>query len=208
MQTDRIQIFGANQAPVVSGVKGMRDLTLNNAVVEGFNRGKTVEDKIIMLESMLDMTLDTQKKYVQVPVYRVSANSKIYGQGLTDRGFFIIKSIKVQEKIRDLNGKTTRAMVDISLTQVPPYQVDSGRDIASSFLASQQAPFHQIGENLKNQSLTNVKNQASQGTGTSSRAGSGGSGSQPSAAPNPPAGRGGVTQITPGSQGPLGTHLP
>jgi hypothetical protein len=184
MQADRVQIFGANQAPVISGVKGMRDLTLNNAVVEGFSRGKTVEDKIIMLESMLDMTLDTQKKYVQVPVYRVSANSKIYGQGLSDGGFFIIKSIKIQEKMRDLSGVTTRAMVDISLIQVPPYQVDSGRDIASSFLASSKAPFTQISENVAAQTKTSVNTQGSQGTSKGGGSGSDSGGAPPAAAPS------------------------
>lgn len=183
-QADRVQIFGANRAPVISGVKGMRDLTLNNAIVEGFCRNKSVEDKIIYLEEMMNMSLGPNSKYVQVPVYKVQAQDKVYGLGTDDGGYFIIKSIRVQEKIRDLTGRTTRATVDISLMQVPSYQVDSGRDIASSFLASSKAPLTQISENLKAQSLENVKNQASQGQGTQ---GSGG-GSQvvPSSPPAAP----------------------
>ena len=33
--------------------------------------------------------------------------------------------------MRDLQGRATRSMVDITLNEVPEYQVNSGRDIAS-----------------------------------------------------------------------------
>jgi hypothetical protein len=33
--------------------------------------------------------------------------------------------------MRDLSGSTTRATVDVSFVQVPPYQVTSGRDLAN-----------------------------------------------------------------------------
>jgi hypothetical protein len=68
---------------------------------------------------------------VSVPVYQVTANDKVYGNG-----FFIIKDIKIQEKMRDLKGDATRALVDISLMEVPEYQVNSGRDQASKVAAS------------------------------------------------------------------------
>ena len=148
-QADRIPIFGMNDAPVIGGSKSMRELTLSNAIVEGFTRGKTIEDKIILLENMMRMKMgktQDNSNYVQIPVYKVFANDKIYGNGNTpyEKGFFIIKSVKVQEKMRDLAGKTTRALVDISLTQVPSYQVESGRDIASAFLPSQRFPLNTV----------------------------------------------------------------
>jgi len=150
-QADRVPIFGANQAPVIGGVRGMRELTLNGALVEGFSLGKTVEDKILALEELLTMTISRDKRYLQIPVYRVTANSKVYGAGLQEGGFFVIKSIKVQEKMRDLDGKTTRAIVDVSLTQVPSYQVESGRDIASKVLAGSPGPFKSVSEAVKSQ---------------------------------------------------------
>lgn len=190
-QSDRVQIFGANKAPVISGVKSMRELTLNNAVVEGFCRNKAVEDKVVFLEKLMDMALGPNNAYVQVPVYRVTANSKIYGQGGNDGGFFIIKSIRVQEKMRDLSGRTTRATVDISMTQVPPYQVDTGRDIASKFLASSKAPFSQLEENLLKQQKS-LSAQAAQNVpagGGGSTGGTTGGSNPPAQAPEKPAPR-------------------
>jgi len=132
-QVERVPMFGTNQPPVISGSKSMRDLTLSDALVEGFSRGRSVEDKIAKLEYLMNFTLDTKNKYIKVPVYYVQANNKLYGNGSNggDGGYFVIKSVNVKELMRDLSGSTTRATVDVSFVQVPPYQVTSGRDLAN-----------------------------------------------------------------------------
>lgn len=168
-QAERVPIFGANQAPVMGGVKGMRDLNLNNAIVEGFTRGKSIEQKVYILESLLDMTVSPDKSFVQIPVYRVQANKKLYGMGAfnNEQGFFVIKSIRVSEKMRDLSGFATRATVDITMTQVPSYQVDTGRDQASPFLASAKGPFagieNRVGAEAAKAGKASLAAQASQG---------------------------------------------
>ena len=43
--------------------------------------------------------------------------------------------------MRDLSGVSTRVNVDVSLTQVPQYQVDSGRDQASQAVTGSKAAF-------------------------------------------------------------------
>ena len=130
-QATRVDIFGTNSPPVVAGTRGMRDLSLGNSLVEGFVRGVTVEGKIAALEKLMNYNLNPTDGFVSVPVYQVTANDKVYGNG-----FFIIKDIKIQEKMRDLKGNATRALVDISLMEVPEYQVNSGRDQASQVAAS------------------------------------------------------------------------
>jgi hypothetical protein len=125
-QATRIDIFGTNNPPVVAGSRGMRDLTLGNSLVEGFVRNVTVEDKIAALENLMNYKINQSDGFVNVPVYQIWANSKAYGNG-----YFIIKDIKVKESMRDLKGNATRAYVDISLMEVPAYQVNSGRDLAS-----------------------------------------------------------------------------
>lgn len=133
---DRQTVYGTNTAPVVVGSKGMRDLELRDAIVEGFSRLKVVEDKIIALENLQNFTLNGTKGFVNVPVYQIWANSKRYGfANGADGGYFVIKSVSVKETMRDLDGNATRATVDVSLVQVPAYQVDSGRDLASKSLA-------------------------------------------------------------------------
>ena len=140
-QVERAQIFGTNQSPVTVGSKSMRDLNLGNALTEGFSRVKTVETKVAKLESLMNFTLDTKNSYVKVPVYYVTANNKKYGFGLEgkDGGYFVIKSINVKEELRDLRGDSTRSIVDVSFMQVPPYQVETGRDIASKSVRAQDS---------------------------------------------------------------------
>jgi hypothetical protein len=129
---NRVDIFGTNNPPVVAGSRGMRDLTLGNALVEGFVRRKQVEDKVAQLEALMNYGLNTSDGFVSVPVYQIWANKKSYGGA---QGYFIIKDVRVKEAMRDIQGNSTRAYVDISLMQVPAYQVNSGRDQASAVVA-------------------------------------------------------------------------
>ena len=133
-QATRIDMFGTNSPPVVAGSRGMRDLTLGNALVEGFIRRVSVEAKVAALEALMNYQLNASDGFVKVPVYQVKAKDKAYGNG-----YFVIRDVKVKETMRDLKGDATRAYVDISLMQVPEYQVNSGRDLASKPAASAKA---------------------------------------------------------------------
>ena len=150
-EVDRVKIFGTNAPPVTSGTRGMRDLTLNNCLLEGFSRGVAVEDQVIALESLLNYSLNTSKGFINIPVYHLKANNKSYGDASgNDGGFYVIKDIKVKESMRDLSGNSTRVNVDVSMTQVPQYQVDSGRDQASQAVTGSKAAFPEqvAGDNL------------------------------------------------------------
>lgn len=129
---NRVDIFGTNNPPVVAGSRGMRDLTLSNSLVEGFMRGVTIEGKVAALENLMNYSLNSSDGFVSVPVYQVWAQEKQYGGA---QGYFIIKDVKVKETMRDTAGQATRAYVDISLMQVPAYQVNSGRDLANKTTA-------------------------------------------------------------------------
>lgn len=171
-KVDRVPIFGTNKPPVISGSRGMRDLTLSNALIEGFSMVKSVESKIAKLEALLNYTLTSS--YVKVPVYWVTASDKKYGNGNNDGGFFVIKQIKVKEEMRDLAGRSTRAVVDVSFTQVPDYQVDDGRDLASKSVAGAKSFLSNVGDiqskaiekGLKEGTLSVVQQDSLTGGGT------------------------------------------
>ena len=159
-QSSRVPMFGTNNPPVVAGTRGMRDLDASECLVEGFIRNKIVEDKVRALEDLMSYKLNGSDGFVSVPVYQFWAQQKNYG-GTKEKqtGYFIIKDVKVKEEMRDLQGKSTRAMVDISFTEVPEYQVNSGRDIASQTTGGAKST-------LASQSQTQtagVKGQANQG---------------------------------------------
>ena len=131
-QANRVDMFGTNNPPVVAGSRGMRDLTLGNSLVEGFVRNVTVGGKISALEALMNYKLNQSDGFVSVPVYQVWASDRSYGGS---EAYYIIRDIKIKETMRDLRGDTTRAFVDISLMQVPAFQVNSGRDQASKVTA-------------------------------------------------------------------------
>lgn len=144
---NRVDIFGTNSPPAISGTKGLREFTLNNALVEGFSRNKTVEAKVSALEDLLKYKSSLSGGFVNVPVYQVWANQKGYGQ----QAYFLLKSVQVKEKMRDLTGDSTRAYVDVSFVEVPAFQVDSGID---------QAPFSQQGGNSSLAKISTANAQA------------------------------------------------
>lgn len=154
VSVNRLEIFGSNSPPVVSGSRGMRELTLSNAIVEGFNRNVTVEKKIIDLENLTKLSLDGNGGNVIVPVYNVCAGNKKYGGG--DDGIFVIKDVKVKEELRDLGGNTTRAIVDISFSQVPKYQVTRQRDLASQAAAGAKSVLSAVADTVKEKVDKNV----------------------------------------------------
>jgi hypothetical protein len=129
---NRVDIFGTNNPPVVAGSRGMRDVSIRDALVEGFIRNVQVEEKVAALEKLLNYNLNGSDGFVSVPCYQFYANNKNYG-GL--KGYYIIKDVSVKEEMRDLTGNAVRARVDINLMQVPEYQVNSGRDQASQVTA-------------------------------------------------------------------------
>ena len=168
---NRVDIFGTNNPPVVAGSRGMRDLTLSNSLVEGFMRGVTIEGKVAALENLMNYSLNASDGFVSVPVYQVWANEKSYGG---PEAYYIIKDVKVKEAMRDLKGNATRAYVDISLMQVPAYQVNSGRDQASTTTAgaksgllsavdarnAQQATGNKASQTAANNQVDGTKNAA------------------------------------------------
>jgi len=183
----RVDIFGTNNPPVVAGSRGMRDLTLGNALVEGFMRGLTIEGKVAALENLLNYSLNATDGFVSVPVYQVWANEKSYGG---PEAYYIIKDVKVKEAMRDLKGNATRAYVDISLMQVPAYQVNSGRDQASATTAGVKSGLiSATGTRNSQQAAANAVNAANPGSATpAGRTGANAPGAQAATQPPPVAG--------------------
>lgn len=183
---NRVDIFGTNNPPVVAGSRGMRDLTLSNALVEGFMRGVSLEGKISALENLMNYSLNASDGFVSVPVYQVWASEKSYGG---PQAYYIIKDVKIKETMRDLKGNATRAYVDISLMQVPAYQVNSGRDLASKTTAGVRAGLLQTITDQANQQMQG-KGGAKPGTATSKPASGPEAGGGATTAKKPPGNQG------------------
>lgn len=128
-EVNRLDIFGTNAPPVVVGARGMRDLTLSEALMEGFTLGRSVQPHIDKLEQLMNVNIDVNEGFVNVPVYNVFAGPQGGGKNY---GYYVIEQVEVEEQMRDLKGNATRAMVGVSLKQVPKYQVGTGMDQAGA----------------------------------------------------------------------------
>jgi len=123
-----VNTFGSNTPYVVYGNTGLRTLTLGEVMLEGFSDRKTVEANILALETCMNMVMNKTVGYVAPYCWKLFAGGKNYGT-------FIITSVNVKEVMRDTRGFATRATVDVELQQVPEFQVNTGRDLASKAMS-------------------------------------------------------------------------
>ena len=117
--------YGTNSPYVIYSSTGMRKLSMNDALIEGFSAGKEVEDHIIKLESMMNMVMNGEVGYVSPYVWDLKSGDKSYGN-------FIIESLSIKEVMRNTKGRADRATASITLQQVPDFQINTGRDLATA----------------------------------------------------------------------------
>ena len=117
--------YGTNNPYINYGSTSLRQLSLNDAMLEGFSDSKEVEGNILELESCMRMVIDEGTGFTAPYCWHVFAGEKSYGT-------YIITSVQVDEQMRDMSGKATRATVGVEFQEVAPYQVTSGIDITST----------------------------------------------------------------------------
>tara|TARA_R110002012_G_scaffold320191_1_gene542709 strand:- start:3290 stop:3946 length:657 start_codon:yes stop_codon:yes gene_type:complete len=133
--TKEIATYGTNNPYLNYGATKLRSLTLGNAMIEGFSNAMQVEDNVTSLERCMHMVI-SEDGYAAPYCWQAFAGNKSYGT-------FIITNVTIKEEMRDMSGNATRAIADISLQEVPPYQVSSGTDITSTAI---QGSLSQEGE--------------------------------------------------------------
>ncbi len=124
-KSSEIATYGTNAPYLSYGSTSLRKLKLGNAMLEGFSNGKEIEGNVTQLESCMEMVIDSGSGFTSPYCWHVFAGDKSYGT-------FIITSVSVDEKMRDMTGKATRAFVDVALQEVSSLQVSSGTDITSA----------------------------------------------------------------------------
>ena len=123
-ETALVNTYGSNNPYVIYSTTGMRKLSLSDCLVEGFSAGKEVEGHVLKLEKLMTTVMNTEKGYVSPYVWDLRAGDKSYGK-------FIIESMNIKEDMRNAKGRADRATVSISLQQVPDFQINDGRDLAT-----------------------------------------------------------------------------
>jgi len=117
--------YGTNSPYVIYSSTGMRKLSMSDVLIEGFSAGKEVEDHIVKLESMMNMVMNGEAGYVSPYVWDLKSGEKSYGN-------FVIESLSIKEVMRNTKGRADRATASVTLQQVPDFQINTGRDLATS----------------------------------------------------------------------------
>ena len=128
-----VDTYGTNNPYVNYGSTSLRTLSLSDAMLEGFSDAKEVESNITQLESCMRMVIDEGKGFTAPYCWHVFAGEKSYGT-------YIITDVGVEEQMRDMTGKATRATVNVEFQEVSPYQVTSGVDITSTAVVGDITP--------------------------------------------------------------------
>ena len=117
-------VYGTNQPFQIYAFTSLRKLSLSDCLVEGFTENRRVEEHILDLEKLMKVQINQDSGFASPYIWRLTAGPKLYG-------FFLITSLNIKEEQRDFKGRATRSRVDISLQEVPEFQVNNGRDLAS-----------------------------------------------------------------------------
>lgn len=175
---NEIATYGTNSPYLNYGTTKMRRLTLGNALIEGFSDGKQIEDNVVKLEACMRMIIEEGTGYASPFCWYAYAGEKSYGT-------FIITNIKVNETMRDLSGKATRAYVDIELQEVPSYQISSGIDLTSTAVVGGFEPAFekQMASEAAKQDSAVSKNKSSSTSGSSASSASSASSGETATAP-------------------------
>ena len=162
-EIQQVSIFGANNPPLIVTGRNAGELSLGDALMEGFILGKQVKQSIDSLFQMQEVTLDSKNGFVNVPIYTVFAGSEV-GSGRS-YGNYVIENIEVEEELRDLTGSTTRARVNVSFRQVPAYQISAGIDQATAISGGQAIKSSQTTGQASGQAAQIAANKGNIGAG-------------------------------------------
>lgn len=120
--------WASNERTIVYGGTTMRTIDLSEVLIEGFSTRSDIEGKVNSLMALLDPV--QFKKHIAPMVFElvakpekgVSAESRSYG-------YYIITELNLEETLRTKTGKPLRVMAEMSLQEVPRYQIHDGRDL-------------------------------------------------------------------------------
>ena len=198
-KTKTVDTYGSNGENCGNAQLLSNNNLLGDCLLEGFSAAMQVEDVVLALEACMTMIIDEGSGYAAPYCWSVYAGPKKYG-------VFVIKSISVNEVMRDMSGKATRAKVDLVLQEVSPLQVNAGTDITSTAVQGSLSQEGELALQQQAQSQSSTQDAAVAGAKGGGKGGgrspgspgspsSPSSPSAPSAPSNPASGDGGRSRV-------------
>ena len=122
--------WGTNVQPAHFNNTSGKKVQIQGAILEGMTIGRTVTGAVQALETLMSVVNPDNEEQVAPYAYRLIIGERTLTEPVSQRHApFVIEQIQVQEKLYDTQGEVLYYKVDISLKEVPYYQINDGRKL-------------------------------------------------------------------------------
>ena len=122
--------WGTNVQPSHFNNKSGKKITIQGAILEGMTIGKTVTGAVLALESLMSVTNPDNELQVAPYAYRLIIGDRTVTEPIENRHApFVIESMTVKEEMYDTKGEMISVKLDLTLKEIPYYQINDGRKL-------------------------------------------------------------------------------
>jgi hypothetical protein len=122
--------WGTNVQPTHFNNTSGKKVSIQNAILEGMTIGRTVTGAVQALETLMSVVNPDNEEQVAPYAYRLIVGKRTFTEPISQRHSpFIIEQVTVREELYDTDGEVLMYKVDISLREVPYYQINDGRKL-------------------------------------------------------------------------------
>lgn len=122
--------WGTNVQPSHFNNTSGKSIQISGAILEGMTIGNTITGAVTALETLMSVVNPDNQLQVAPYAYRLIIGSRTLKEPISDKHSpFIIESISVKEEMYDNSGELLMAKIDMSLKEVPYYQINDGRKL-------------------------------------------------------------------------------
>lgn len=122
--------WGTNVQPSHFNNTSGKSIQISGAILEGMTIGSTITGAVTALETLMSVVNPDNQLQVAPYAYRLIIGSRTLKEPISDKHSpFIIESISVKEEMYDNAGELLMAKIDMSLKEVPYYQINDGRKL-------------------------------------------------------------------------------
>lgn len=122
--------WGTNVQPAHFNNTSGKKVSIQGAILEGMTIGKTVTGAVRALETLMSVVNPDNEEQIAPYAYRLIVGGRTFTEPVSGRHSpFVIENISVKEELYDTNGEVLMYKVDMSLKEVPYYQINDGRKL-------------------------------------------------------------------------------
>ena len=122
--------WGTNVQPSHYNNTSGKKINIQDAILEGMTIGKTVTGAVQALETLMSVTNPDNQDQIAPYAYRLIVGERTFREPISQKHApFVIEQIQVREELYDTKGEVLMYKVDISLKEVPYYQINDGRKL-------------------------------------------------------------------------------